>query len=427
MKLIDPASLGFLLLPFTQALQLPFGIPGSVQGIRSTLGASFKVPEFIKKFADPISTSPLYSLHRSLIEIPSVTGNEKGVGEWLAAYLMGKNFTVETQAVSEDRVNIFAYLGKNRTTHTLVTSHIDTVPPFIPYKATSNTIYGRGSNDAKGSVASQIIAVEELITEEVISEGDVSLLFVVGEETLGDGMKTANSLGPKWRAVIFGEPTENKLAVGHKGIVMFDVIAKGKASHSGYPQLGVNANSHLIEALYKIEHMILPKSDLLGESTINIGLIQGGVAANIVSPYASASVLIRLAGDLDETLEVIKKTVHGLPVELKFLGVTYGPQETDHDVENFETIICSYGTDVPNLHGDHKRYLYGPGSIFTAHSGNEYILKSDLTEAVAGYKRLIKESLWPTKRVPAIVDKVIKEETVIAPVSRSAIVGDKSS
>lgn len=247
---------------------------------------------------------------------------------------MGKNFTVETQAVSEDRVNIFAYLGKNRTTHTLVTSHIDTVPPFIPYKATSNTIYGRGSNDAKGSVASQIIAVQELITEEVISEGDVSLLFVVGEERLGDGMKTANSLGPKWRAVIFGEPTENKLAVGHKGIVMFDVIAKGKASHSGYPQLGVNANSHLIEALYKIEHMILPKSDLLGESTINIGLIQGGVAANIVSPYASASVLIRLAGDLDETLEVIKKTVHGLPVELKFLGVAYGPQETDHDVES---------------------------------------------------------------------------------------------
>jgi len=268
--------------------------------------------------------------------------------------------------------------------------------------------------------------VEELIAEEVIAEGDVSLLFVVGEETLGDGMKTANSLGPRWKTVIFGEPTENKLAVGHKGIVMFDVIAKGKASHSGYPQLGVNANSHLVEALYKIEHMILPRSDILGESTVNIGLIQGGVATNIISPHANASVLIRLAGDLDETLEVIKKTVYGLPVELRFVGVAYGPQETDHDVENFETIVCSYGTDVPNLYGGHKRYLYGPGSILTAHSDSEYVLKSDLTEAVAGYKRLIQESLWPTKRVPAIIEKVIKEETVIAPVSRSATVGDKS-
>lgn len=332
-----PLPLGLLLLPLTSlALQLPFGLPSSVESLKSTLGASsfnFKVPEFIKKFADPISTSPLFSLHRSLIEIPSVTGNEREVGEWLAAYLVSRNFTVETQLVSGDRVNVFAYLGKNRTTNTLVTSHIDTVPPFIPYKASAYTVYGRGSNDAKGSVASQIIAVEELVADNVISEGDVSLLFVVGEEKLGDGMKAANSLGPAWKTVIFGEPTENKLAVGHKGIIIFEVISKGKASHSGYPQLGINANSHLIEAVYKLERMKLPSSDLLGESTINVGLIQGGVAANIVSPYANASVAIRVAGDLSETLDVIEKTLEGIPVETKFVNVAYGPQELDHDVE----------------------------------------------------------------------------------------------
>jgi acetylornithine deacetylase len=172
-----------------------------------------------------------------------------------------------------------------------------------------------------------------MIAEGVISEGDVSLLYVVGEEKLGDGMKAANSLGPAWKTVIFGEPTENKLAVGHKGIIVLDVISKGKASHSGYPQLGINANSQLIEAVYELERMRLPSSDILGESTINVGLIQGGVAANIISPYANASVAIRVAGDLGETLDVIEKTVQEIPVVVELSDAAYGPQELDFDVE----------------------------------------------------------------------------------------------
>lgn len=383
----SPVPLALLLLPLaSQAFNLPFKLPPSIENWKTKL-ESIELPQFIRNIADPISTSPLFSLHKSLVEIPSLTGNEREIGEWLANYLISKNFTVETQSVSDDegRFNVFAYLGKNRTTSTLVTSHIDTVPPYIPYeyRVSSGTIYGRGSNDAKGSIASQITAVEELISENVISEGDVSLLFVVGEETTGDGMKAANYLGPAWKSVIFGEPTENKLAVGHKGIIMFDIVAEGKASHSGYPQLGVDANSHLIHALYNLENLRLPSSDLLGESTVNIGRINGGVAANVVSPHAIASVLVRVAGDLDETLTLIKNSVEDLPVELKFLDVTYGPQYLDYDVEGkfrfrlarllkvpliktkttgFQTTVCSYGTDVPNLQGEHKKYLYGPGS-----------------------------------------------------------------
>lgn len=333
----SPVPLALLLLPLaSQAFKLPFKLPSSIENLKTRF-ESIELPQFIRNIADPISTSPLFSLHKSLVEIPSITGNEREVGEWLANYLILKNFTVETQSVSEDggRFNVLAYLGKNRTTNTLVTSHIDTVPPYIPYeyRVSSGSIYGRGSNDAKGSVASQITAVEELISENVISEGDVSLLFVVGEETTGDGMKAANSLGLAWDSVIFGEPTENKLAVGHKGIIMFDVIAEGKASHSGYPQLGVDANSNLIRALYNLGNLRLPSSDLLGESTMNIGRIDGGVAANVVSPYATASVLVRVAGDLDETLALIKKSVADSPVQLKFLGVTYGPQHMDFDIE----------------------------------------------------------------------------------------------
>jgi acetylornithine deacetylase len=412
---VSSTPLAFLLFPLaSSAFKLPF----TLETIKTRF-ESIELPQFIKKYADPISTSPLLSLHKSLIDIPSISGNEREVGQWLSNYLISKNFTVETQSVSEDgeRFNIFAYIGQNRTTHTLVTSHIDTVPPYIPHRVSSGSIYGRGSNDAKSSVAAQITAVEELIASSTIHEGDVSLLFVVGEETTGDGMKAANELGPTWKTVIFGEPTENKLAVGHKGIIMFDVIAEGRASHSGYPELGVNANSHLIRALYNLENAKLPSSDLLGESTMNVGKIEGGVAANVISPHAIASVLVRVAGDLDETLAVIQKSVRNLPVEIKFLGVTYGPQVLDYEVEGFQTIVCSYGTDVPNLHGEHKKYLYGPGSILTAHSDNEYVLKSDLFEAVAGYKKLIKESLWPTKRVPSIIEKTgLVEEEVVMPV-----------
>ncbi|KAI5858499.1 hypothetical protein BZA05DRAFT_365825 [Tricharina praecox] len=407
----------------SHGLQLPFKLPPKVSELKSAISSyseqipsiaslrdRLELPQFLKNLADPIAASPVLSLHRHLVEIPSVTGSEGAVAAWLAEYLTTQNFTVETQAVSGyagDRMNVFAYLGKNRTTHTLVTSHIDTVPPFIPYKAASSTIYGRGSNDAKGSVASQIIAVEELIRDGVLSEGDISLLYVVGEEFSGDGMKTANHLGVSWQAVIFGEPTENKLAVGHKGILLFSVESVGKASHSGYPHLGINANSHLVQALARLDSLQLPGSDLLGESTLNIGRIEGGVASNVIPASARADIAVRVAGDFDETVAMIKDTVRGIEgVELKFMDVGYGPVELDHDVEGFEHIVCSYGTDVPNLKGEHKKYLYGPGSILTAHGDNEYVLKSDLFDAVNGYKKLIKESLWPTKRVPDIIEGV---------------------
>jgi acetylornithine deacetylase len=363
MKLLAPVV---LLATTASAIQLPFAIPSGVKSALSSATEHIRVPQFLKNLADPIAASPVLSLHRSLVEIPSVTGNERAVAEWLADWLTANNFTVETQAVGGfggDRMNVFAYVGKNRTTHTLVTSHIDTVPPFIPYKAAVSTIYGRGSNDAKGSVAAQITAVQELVKEGVLGEGDVSLLYVVGEELSGDGMKAANHLGTTWKTVIFGEPTELKLAKGHKGILLFHVVSQGKASHSGYPHLGINANSNLIRALARLDDLHLPASDLLGESTLNIGRIDGGVAPNVIPAFAKADVAVRVAGDLDETIAMIKDAVKGIEgVRLEFMDVGYGPVELDYDVEGFELTVCSYGTDVPNLKGDHKKYLYGPGS-----------------------------------------------------------------
>jgi len=336
---------------------------------------------------DVESPTPLLKLHKALIEIESITGNEHEVGKYLVSYLEKQNFTVETQDVEAiasangPRRNVFAYKGKKRKTRTLVTSHIDVVPPYWPYKREGDEIWGRGSVDAKGSVATQITAFEELYAAGKISEGDVALLFVVGEEGPGDGMRKANDLDLKWDIVIFGEPTELKLASGHKGITGVEIKAKGKAGHSGYPQLGKSANAMLIPALYALQNVELPWSEKYGNTTLNIGRIEGGVAANVIAEDAKANIAIRIA---DGTPEVVQKIVldtiqkGGEVLDVSF-SQGYGPVFINSDVEGkgspipgftvankfkgFETIVVNYATDIPNLQGDHKRYLYGPGEF----------------------------------------------------------------
>lgn len=285
-------------------------------------------------------SASLIELHKNLCEIPSVAPNELAVGDWLATYLESRSFTVEKQEVARNRNNIFAYLGNKNQTRTLVTSHIDVVPPYINYTYHSNgTITGRGTNDAKGCVAAQIKAVEALLAEGLIGEGDVAMLFVVAEETDGAGMIKANDLGLTWESVIFGEPTELKLSLGHKGVLRFNIQAFGKAAHSGYPQLGINANDHLVEALYILSKIQFPGSDLLGDSTLNYGVMGGGTAANIISPYANASVAIRLAADPLLVKNLVNEIVRGRSITLTWFERFYGPQYLDHDVEG-AVYIC---------------------------------------------------------------------------------------
>lgn len=290
----------------------------------------------------PRDNSALLKLHKSLCDIPSVTPSETSISDWLATYLESHSFTVERQPVGSTpgRNNIYAYSGTTRKTTTLLTSHIDTVTPYIPYTRHSNgTITGRGTNDAKGSVAAQIIALEELLAASVIGDNDVSLLYVVGEEVDGAGMRAANDLGLSWDAVIFGEPTENKLSLGHKGSLSFTLEAYGKAAHSGYPQLGVDANRRLIEALYTLGGLEFPGSELLGNTTLNYGLMRGGVAANVVSAFANASIAVRLAVNGESVREVIDKALEGMPVRHVYSENEYGPQLLDHDVEG-EQVSC---------------------------------------------------------------------------------------
>ena len=327
----------------------------------------------------PFSEDPLLSLHRKLVEIQSITGNEHNLGKYLHAYLVKHNFTVEKQKVEqaskaceqsrphlmkgESRFNLLAYPGSSRNTRILLSSHIDTVPPFWPYEVRSQEIWGRGSVDDKACVATQIIAVEELLASGEIGPGDVSLLFVVGEETGGDGMRRANDLGLSWETAIFGEPTELKLASGHKGMLAFTVKATGKAAHSGYPWLGESANSMLIPALAKLDKIQLPWSEKYGRSTLNIGKVEGGVAMNVIAEKAMAEIAIRVAnGTAEQTKEIIFGALREVDerLEVTFPLKGYGPVDIDHDVEGSSSASLSSSTFNPRELG---RPLSTPNSL----------------------------------------------------------------
>jgi acetylornithine deacetylase len=367
---------------------------------------------------DPSTSKDLLHLHRKLVEIESITENEKHAGEWLAKYLRAHDWTVERQEVYKDRYNLLAY-GSTRETTILLSSHIDVVPPYWPYyyNETTDIISGRGSVDAKGSVAPMIIAAQGIRGH---LQDDISLLFVVGEETGGDGMRAFSDWDKRpssHEIVIFGEPTEAKLVCGHKGMLGFSVKATGKAAHSGYPWLGVSANDIMVQALGELlklrEH--LPWSTKYGNTTMNFGRIQGGVAANVVAETATANIATRLAagtpdlvrGQILEALKGVKAAAQkeGGDLDVQWGGEGYGVVDINCDIEGFETMTVNYGTDVPNLSGDHKRYLYGPGSIFVAHSDHEALKRKELEQAVLDYRRLILKATEVRQKERQLQDK----------------------
>ncbi|KAL7628509.1 hypothetical protein AAE478_000024 [Parahypoxylon ruwenzoriense] len=362
----------------------------------------------------------LVYLHKSLVEIPSITGSENDVGNFLVDYLSARDFIVQLEFIppAEDasepdkpRFNVLAWPGPSRrpSPKVLVSSHIDTVPPFIPY-STSNTaplnsstiIAGRGSVDAKASVAAQITALESLLSSNAVDREDVMLLYVVGEEQSGDGMRYFSSTRgkldppPDFLAAIFGEPTEGKLACGHKGFFACDITAHGRAGHSGYPWLGRSATEVLMRALVKVLDTDLGSSDLFGNTTVNVGVLEGGVALNVIPERATARVAGRVAigpeleggGIVAERLKDVLRSVDEDAFEVECRN-GYGVVKCNCDVEGFEPITVNYGTDVPNLKGNHTRYLYGPGSILVAHGPDEALKLGDLEKAVEDYRKLI--------------------------------------
>jgi aspartate aminotransferase len=299
-----------------------------------------------------MADTPVVTLLKQLMEIPSVSEKEEEIGLFLAKYLTDLGYTVELIPIApgSNRRNVYAYMGNNRKARTMLSSHMDTVPPHIPLSIKGDIIYGRGSCDDKGPLAAQIIALEEMRAEGTVKDGDVSLLFVVGEEKGGPGMLAANDMDLAWETVIFGEPTEGNLATGHKGHFVFELFASGFSCHSGYPHLGKSATDTLISVLDELRSLELPHSELLGPTTYHCGKLEGGVAYNVVAKNAYALCGIRVAANLEEIEAKVNEVVSKYPDAKLKKSFAYSETILDHEFEGETQIVghSLFGRDAAN-------------------------------------------------------------------------------
>lgn len=266
---------------------------------------------------------------------------------------------------------------------------MDTVPPFIPPSEDDEKIYGRGSCDAKGIIAAQITAAE-LLRKEGIE--DIGLLYTVEEERASTGAKAANlhPLAAKCEYMINGEPTDNDLAIGSKGTFRLKIKATGKAAHSAYPEQGESAIEKLLDILDDIRHTKLPNDDFFGDTTVNIGTIEGGVALNVIPPSAEAALAIRLTTKREPIEEAIRSVVRGR-AEIEILSASEPVRMLE--VDGFNQKVVRFTTDIPHLPNWGQPLLLGPGSILVAHTKDEFVLKKDLEIAVGLYRTLVSKLL----------------------------------
>jgi len=322
---------------------------------------------------------------RQLVDIESISGNEAAVGNYLYGELCRIGYQTRKIPVEGDRFNVYAIHPDHANPVVVFSTHMDTVPPFIPSSEDEDRIYGRGSCDAKGIIAAQVAAAQRLQRDGIY----VGLLLVVGEERDSLGANVANDHAPaSCKFLVNGEPTENRIALASKGTLRVEVTAQGRMAHSAYPELGESAIDKLITALAKLRAMPLPSDPQVGPCTLNIGLIEGGRAPNVIPDYAHADLLYRLVGSTDDLRKQIVATAGDaveirFPLELPFLRL--------RTVDSLPTMIAAFTTDIPKLTKWGEPLLIGPGSIHVAHTEGEYIEKLQLHEAIDLYCKIAKE------------------------------------
>jgi acetylornithine deacetylase len=328
-------------------------------------------------------------LTRDLVNIQSTTFHEGLAGAYLHELLEGEKYAVERMAVAQpqreatpgagdgERFNVYAALP-GVTPEIVLSTHMDTVPPFFGCSEDDEYLYGRGTCDAKGIIAAQVAAAGRLREAGV----KVGLLFVVGEERDSAGAAVANQKPKGSRFLINGEPTDNRLALASKGALRVELWARGRMAHSAYPELGDSAIDKLVAALNDLLAMPLPVEPEIGSSTLNIGLIAGGRAPNVIADKAEAHLLLRLVGPADETKAEILRVV-GDRAEVKFTLEL--PFVRMRRVGTLPTMIAKFATDIPKLTAWGEPFLLGPGSIHVAHTPDERIAKKELLEAVDLY------------------------------------------
>ncbi len=339
---------------------------------------------------DPID--PI-GLTRQLCEIESTTYHESAVGDFLAGFLAGRGWEVEKTPVpqpeesgtNEPRWNIYGG-SAGQTPDLVFSTHMDTVPPYIPFSEDWEFMFGRGVSDAKGIIAAQIAAAETLRA----AGFRIGLLYVSGEERDSAGAKVANMTPKGSRFLINGEPTDNRLALASKGSLRVALRASGKMGHSAYPELGDSAVHKLVQVLARLLALELPVTEDVGPSTLNIGQIQGGYAPNVIADEAEAQVLVRLVGDSAPLRTAILEAARGLAevdftLEIPFVRL--------RAVEGLPTMVAKFTTDIPQLSNWGEPLLLGPGNIHVAHTPHEKLAKKELLEAVELYIQMAKKLL----------------------------------
>lgn len=326
-------------------------------------------------------------LTRKLIDIPSVTGEEKQVGLFLKSQLEDLGYVVEMQEVEKDRFNVIATAGA--WPRVVLSTHMDTVPPHIVSSEDEEKIFGRGACDAKGIIAAQIVAAERLRAEGIL---EIGLLFTVDEEQGSLGAQLANRMKleqpPEY--LINGEPTDNKLASATKGSLRLKLRTKGRAAHSAYPEQGESAVEKMLDVLASIRACEWPADELLGETTCNIGVISGGTRANVVAEEASAVLQLRLVGKAAAVKTLLLDAIAGR-AEVEYLS-EHEPVHLEM-IDSFEQCTVRFTTDIPYLSQWGTPLLLGPGSILNAHTDHEFVEKRELAAAVDLYVRLVRALL----------------------------------
>lgn len=316
---------------------------------------------------------------RELIDIDSTTGQEERAGEWLATRLEGFGYTVTRQPVVGDRFNVIATLDEPKV---VLSTHYDCVPPFFPSRIVDRRLVGRGACDAKGILAAQVAAAERLRAD---GRRQVGLLFVVGEERGSEGAAAANAepIGSKF--LVNGEPTDNRLATGTRGILRVKLKARGRAGHSSAPEHFESAIEKLIDALVRLRELELPADPTFGRTSYSIGLIEGGVAPNVVPARASAEVMFRTVGDADDVLAAVR-TLEPL-VEVK--EVLRVPPVRLHTIPGIPSASFPFTTDIPLLSRWGVPLLFGPGSFLLAHTDEEHLALDQFDSAIEHYVQIV--------------------------------------
>lgn len=331
-------------------------------------------------------------LTKKLVDIDSTTYHEGLAGVFLYEFLSAEGYEVEKMPVeqpelnltpgggTEERFNVYATLP-GVTPDVVFSTHMDTVPPYFGCREDDDFLYGRGTCDAKGIIAAQIAAADRLRSAGI----KVGLLFVVGEERDSAGARVANASPRGSKFLINGEPTENKLALATKGALRVELRSNGRMAHSAYPELGESAIDKLVEALHDVKALQLPEEPEIGETTLNIGLIEGGRAPNVIADKAEAHLLIRTVGPSEKIREMILDTVGDRAKVTFSLDLSYIRMRR---VGNLPTMVAKFATDIPSLTNWGEPFLLGPGSIHVAHTPDERISKKELLECVELYVEL---------------------------------------